>query len=67
MANLFDDEAVELEVLVNSLGQHSFWPSGKSIPGGWGRVFGPGTRKDAIRFVEEASAPCASTVAGRIF
>lgn len=41
-----------LLVLINAEGQHSLWPSAKSVPDGWTRVSGPGSRADCMAFVE---------------
>jgi len=39
-------------VLVNTEGQHSLWPAGKQIPGGWSGVTTPATKAECLAFVE---------------
>lgn len=49
--NPFENEAGVFFVLINSVRQHSLWPVELNIPDGWRRVFGPGTRSEALDFV----------------
>ncbi|MBI3215639.1 MAG: MbtH family protein [Mycobacterium sp.] len=51
--NPFDDENGTFYVLVNDEEQHSLWPAFADRPAGWTAVFGPGSRADALAYVEE--------------
>lgn len=53
MTNPFDDENGEFYVLVNDENQHSLWPTFADIPAGWKQVFGPGSRQEAVDYVNE--------------
>ena len=50
--NPFDDESGEFHVLVDDRGRHSLWPTFCAVPAGWTVAFGPGTRSDALAYVE---------------
>lgn len=50
--NPFDDDDAQFLVLVNDAGQHSLWPTFREVPPGWDTVHGPGTRQDALTYVE---------------
>jgi len=52
-SNPFDDENGTFLVLVNDEEQHSLWPTFAAVPAGWRQVFGPGTRADALAYVED--------------
>jgi MbtH protein len=51
--NPFDDESGEFAVLVNDEGQHSLWPTFKSIPAGWTAVVPKGTRQECLDYIEQ--------------
>ncbi|MFE7414558.1 MbtH family protein [Streptomyces laurentii] len=51
MTHPFDDPS-GYRVLVNSLEQHSMWPSGVPVPAGWSPVFGPDSRQACSHYVE---------------
>jgi MbtH protein len=53
MTNPFENPDGSYLVLVNDEGQHSLWPEFAEIPAGWTRVFGPGSRQDALEYVEQ--------------
>jgi MbtH protein len=53
MANPFENPEASYLVLVNDEGQHSLWPEFAAVPAGWNRVHGPGTREEALAYVEE--------------
>ena len=38
MANPFEDDGIEYQVLVNNEGQHSLWPTFRRAPDGWSAV-----------------------------
>ncbi|WP_327169592.1 MbtH family protein [Streptomyces subrutilus] len=52
MTNPFDDTEGTFHVVVNAEGQHSLWPGFADVPAGWEGVWGPGTRADALAYVE---------------
>ncbi|SDH10892.1 MbtH protein [Sinosporangium album] len=52
MTNPFDDEDGSFLVLVNDEEQHSLWPAFAEVPQGWRTAFGPGSRPDALDYVE---------------
>jgi MbtH protein len=52
MTNPFDDDSASFFVLVNDEGQHSLWPSFTAVPTGWSVVFGEGSRKACLDYVE---------------
>lgn len=51
--NPFDDPENTFEVLQNDEGQYSLWLVGLDVPAGWKAVYGPSSREDCTRFVEE--------------
>ena len=51
--NPFDDEDGEFLVVVNDEEQHSLWPTFRSVPDGWSRVFGPAGRAACLEYVEQ--------------
>lgn len=52
LINPFDNEGLEFRVLVNSLNQHSLWPTSIPIPEGW-RAIGPrGRRSECLDWVD---------------
>ncbi|MFF4224475.1 MbtH family protein [Streptomyces sp. L500] len=53
MNNPWDDSEGTFLVLVNDEGQHSLWPSFSDVPAGWATARGPGTRAEALAYVEE--------------
>ena len=53
MTNPFDDPDGRFLVLVNDEEQHSLWPFFAAVPAGWRTAFGPGSREDALAYVEE--------------
>lgn len=40
-------------VVVNAEGQHSLWPNGRDLPGGWWAAWGPGTEAECLARIEE--------------
>lgn len=53
MTNPFDDAEGTFHVVVNAEGQHSLWPTFADVPAGWDAVAGPGSRAEAMRYIEE--------------
>ncbi|GAA2711253.1 MULTISPECIES: MbtH family protein [Streptomyces] len=53
MANPFEDENAEYNVLVNDEGQHSLWPAFAAIPAGWNVVHGTASRQECLDYVNE--------------
>lgn len=51
--NPFDDESGRFFVLVDAEGRHSLWPAFRPAPAGWTVIFGPGSRADALSYVED--------------
>jgi MbtH protein len=48
------EEIVELHlVLKNCEEQYSLWPSYKEVPSAWKQVFGPKSREDCLKYVNE--------------
>jgi uncharacterized protein YbdZ (MbtH family)/GNAT superfamily N-acetyltransferase len=41
-------------LVANEEGQHSIWPAGRRVPGGWHVVDGPGSREECLRVVSES-------------
>jgi MbtH protein len=50
--NLFDDENIELEVVMNHEEQYSLWPADRPLPDGWRAVGHRGKRADCLAYVE---------------
>jgi len=51
MTNPFEDPDRPYLVLVNGEEQHSLWPSGTDVPGGWSVRF-EGSRDDCLAHIE---------------
>ncbi len=51
-SNPFDDENGTFLVLTNPDEQYSLWPSFAQLPDGWTVVREPGTRAEALEYVE---------------
>ncbi|GLU48917.1 MbtH family protein [Nocardiopsis ansamitocini] len=51
MSNPFDDTEGVFLVLVNDEDQHSLWPEFAEVPAGWRIVHGPGSREEALDYV----------------
>jgi MbtH protein len=52
-SNPFENESGSYLVLVNDEGQHSLWPSFIEIPTGWQQTYGPDSRAECLRIVDE--------------
>ena len=50
--NPFDDPDGRFTVLVNDEDQHSLWPAGFDVPGGWRTVFDEASRQECLDYVE---------------
>lgn len=53
MSNPFDDEDGVFVVLRNAEDQYSLWPRRIEVPGGWQTVFGPDSRAECLRHIDE--------------
>ncbi|WP_327070392.1 MbtH family protein [Kitasatospora sp. NBC_01250] len=53
MANPFENDDAQYQVLVNDEGQHSLWPVAIEVPAGWTARFGPAAREACLAHVEE--------------
>jgi MbtH protein len=47
------NESFEYRVVVNDEGQHSIWPSERSVPIGWRAISDALPKPDALRFIAE--------------
>ncbi|MFE5245440.1 MULTISPECIES: MbtH family protein [unclassified Streptomyces] len=52
--NPFDDEDGNYTVLANAAGEHSLWPAGIPVPGGWRVVHGTDRRAACLAYVNQA-------------
>ncbi len=52
MANPFDGENGDFLVLVNDEGQHSIWPTFRTVPAGWTAVGPHGGRQLCLDWIE---------------
>ncbi|WP_316529584.1 MbtH family protein [Kitasatospora brasiliensis] len=52
MTSPFDDPDAVYFVLVNALGQYSLWPAFAQVPPGWRVVFGRGSRRECLAYVD---------------
>lgn len=50
--NPFEDDDADYLVLTNDEAQHSLWPAALLVPNGWSVVYGPGTRAEALAYVD---------------
>lgn len=53
MSNPFDDPNAEFEVVQNSEGQYSIWPTFREIPQGWEKVGKRGNNETCMNYIEE--------------
>jgi MbtH protein len=53
IVNPFEDTAASFIVLMNHEDQYSLWPLAIDVPSGWRTVYGPTSRDDALKFVDE--------------
>ena len=53
MTNPFDDPEAPYRVLINDERQYSLWPAFADVPAGWTVAREPGSRADALAFVEQ--------------
>ena len=52
MNNPFEDEDAEFQVLVNSEGQYSLWPSFRETPPGWQATGPSGSRRTCLDWID---------------
>jgi len=52
VSNPFEDIDGRYQVLVNSEGQHSLWPTSVRIPDGWTVAHGTDSRSNCIGYIE---------------
>jgi MbtH protein len=52
MTNPFDNEAANFLVLVNNENQHSLWPAGLDVPGGWNVALSENARPACVEYIE---------------
>ncbi|WP_353955255.1 MbtH family protein [uncultured Thalassospira sp.] len=50
--NIFDDESVVFDVVVNDCDQYSIWPSNIKVPLGWRVSLVNKSRKDCLDFIK---------------
>ncbi|MER8504857.1 MbtH family protein [Mesorhizobium sp. M0204] len=53
MTNIFDDETVTFDVVINDEEQYSIWPEGRDVPTGWRKVGASGTKGECLAYIEE--------------
>lgn len=51
MVNLFDDNCVQLQVLVHEGQHYALWPDFAEIPPDWTRAYGPAPAEECRRYV----------------
>jgi MbtH protein len=49
---MFDDESLELRVVVNHEEQHSIWPVDRDLPPGWGAEGFSGTKAECLAHID---------------
>ncbi|MEU8199455.1 MbtH family protein [Microbispora amethystogenes] len=53
MNNPFDNDDGTFRVLVNGEDQHALWPLFLDVPDGWISVYGPESRQECLKYIEE--------------
>jgi MbtH protein len=53
MTNPFEDETGTYLALKNDEDQYSLWPEHIDIPAGWAAMYGPGSRKACLDYINE--------------
>jgi uncharacterized protein YbdZ (MbtH family) len=52
MANPFESDEIDYQVLINSEGQHSLWPTFREVPAGWSTSGPTGRRQDCLNWID---------------
>jgi MbtH protein len=53
MAEKYEDDGIEYDVVINHEEQYSIWPTYKSVPDGWKTVGKRGNKPDCLAYIDE--------------